>query len=84
MKLVRDKQEIKQPLNNYTVYRHTSPSGKVYIGITKQKPHKRWNSGQPLFERAILKYGWDLPNATAILRGGVLMAALRTAGILNQ
>lgn len=66
MKSVRDKQEIKQPLNNYTVYRHTSPSGKVYIGITKQKPYKRWNKGkgyingnQPLFERAILKYGWD-------------------------
>lgn len=26
----------------YSVYKHTSPSGKVYIGITKQKPVKRW------------------------------------------
>ena len=67
MKSVRDKQEIKQQqLNNYTVYKHTSPSGKVYIDITKQKPHRRWNKGkgyinenQPLFERAIFKYGWD-------------------------
>lgn len=67
MKSVRDKQEIKQQqLNNYTVYRHTSPSGKVYIGITKMSPKKRWNNGrgyinsrQILFERAILKYGWD-------------------------
>ena len=23
-----------QKTNNYTVYKHTSPSGKVYIGIT--------------------------------------------------
>lgn len=66
MKLVRDKQEISQSLNNYTVYRHTSPSGKSYIGITKMKPSKRWKNGkgyingsQILFERAILKYGWD-------------------------
>lgn len=67
MKSVRDKQEIKQQqLNNYTMYKHTSPSGKVYIGITKMTPKKRWNNGkgyinsrQILFERAILKYGWD-------------------------
>ena len=50
----------------YTVYKHTSPSGKVYIGITKHKPEWRWNHGrgycrgdQPLFQRAIEKYGWD-------------------------
>lgn len=29
----------------YTVYKHTTPSGKVYIGITKQKPWQRWNNG---------------------------------------
>jgi hypothetical protein len=29
----------------YTVYKHTFPNGKVYIGITKQKPKKRWASG---------------------------------------
>ena len=50
----------------YTVYKHTSPSGKVYIGITCRKPEYRWNHGrgykeidQPLFYRAIKKYGWD-------------------------
>lgn len=26
---------------NYTVYRHISPSGKVYVGITKRKPVER-------------------------------------------
>lgn len=50
---------------SYTVYKHISPSGKVYVGITKQKPEYRWNHGrnyrkdQLLFHRAIKKYGWD-------------------------
>ena len=47
----------------YTVYKHTSPSGKVYIGITSIEPIKRWKNGRnyktsPLFFNAILKYGW--------------------------
>ena len=54
-------------MNNYCVYKHTSPSGKVYVGITKQKPKYRWNNGkgytrtdeQILFKRAIIKYGWN-------------------------
>lgn len=48
----------------YTVYKHTTPSGKVYIGITKQKPEQRWDNGNgykknEYFYRAILKYGWE-------------------------
>ena len=49
---------------NYTVYKHTSPSGKTYIGITGRSVEQRWGSngngyyGQP-FYKAILKYGWD-------------------------
>lgn len=48
---------------NFTVYKHTSPNGKVYIGITSQKPEYRWDNGngyrnQRLFYRAIQKYGW--------------------------
>lgn len=27
---------------SYTVYKHTSPSGKCYIGITLTKPEYRW------------------------------------------
>jgi group I intron endonuclease len=51
-------------MNNYIVYKHTSPSGKVYIGITQQSPENRWQGGlgyrrNPHFFRAILKYGWD-------------------------
>lgn len=49
---------------NYIVYRHTSPSGKVYIGITSKKPEYRWSNGNgykdsPKFYNAIKKYGWN-------------------------
>lgn len=48
----------------YYVYKHTSPSGKIYIGITQQRPTKRWGSGcnydyNDHFYNAIRKYGWN-------------------------
>lgn len=48
----------------YTVYMHTCPNDKVYIGITKRKPSVRWNNGKgyqhnEYFSRAIEKYGWE-------------------------
>ncbi len=48
----------------YYVYRHVSPIGKSYIGITKQNPERRFQNGegyktQDAFYRAIKKYGWD-------------------------
>lgn len=51
-------------VNNYYVYMHKSPNGKVYVGITCQEPTKRWNNGKgyqhnEYFSRAIEKYGWD-------------------------
>lgn len=50
--------------NNYTVYKHTSPNGKVYIGITSQPTERRWRKGEgyidnDYFYKAIQKYGWD-------------------------
>lgn len=58
----------------YSVYKHTSPCGKVYIGITKQKPKYRWGreSGYRTnehFKRAIEKYGWDSFEHEIILDG---------------
>ena len=52
--------------NTWCVYRHISPSGKVYIGITHHKdPKRRWGKngshytkGQAIYN-AILKYGWN-------------------------
>ena len=48
----------------YSVYKHTSPNGKVYIGITKRSLNDRWRNGNgykknPHFWKAIEKYGWD-------------------------
>ena len=48
----------------WILYRHISPSGKVYIGITGNSNVKhRWCNGSsykgcPCFHNAILKYGW--------------------------
>ena len=51
-------------MNNWTIYRHVSPSGKVYIGITSQDVKKRWRYGYGyknclILKEAIVKYGWD-------------------------
>jgi len=48
----------------YSVYRHISPAGKSYIGITMQNPERRFQNGngyktQKAFYRAIKKYGWE-------------------------
>ena len=52
--------------NNYTVYMHTVvPTGKRYVGITRQNVKRRWGSNgcaynkSQYFAKAILKYGWD-------------------------
>ena len=47
----------------YYVYKHITPNNKIYIGITKQNPSKRWGEGHnyknsSYFYNAILKYGW--------------------------
>ena len=50
----------------YIVYQHKNKiNGKIYIGITSQKPENRWGSqgcnykSSPHFYSAIQKYGWD-------------------------
>lgn len=54
------------PERPYSIYSHTSPKGKVYIGLTKHKNlYQRWGSkgrrysNHTVFTRAIKKYGWD-------------------------
>ena len=48
----------------YTVYMHTTPDGKVYIGATSLSVNTRWQKGKNYkssrrFDEAIQKYGWD-------------------------
>lgn len=62
------------PMTNFTLYRHTSPSGKVYIGITHQTPEARWQNGlgyrkNAHFFRAIVKYGWRNFNHEILAEG---------------
>lgn len=49
------------------VYKLTSPTGKIYIGCTGQKPKTRWNNGKGYSSNSTLyadieKYGWDAFN----------------------
>ena len=57
--------DINKDSGNYCVYKHTNKiNGKIYIGITQQKPEERWKNGKGYthnkhFKSAIQKYGWD-------------------------
>lgn len=60
-----DQEEEKKENNNYVLYKHTFPNGRVYIGITERKPEKRWGkngngykSNKKMFED-IKKYQWE-------------------------
>ena len=49
--------------DSYSVYMHTCPKNKKYIGVTLQKPELRWRGGRgyqrnPYFYKVIMKVGW--------------------------
>lgn len=52
-------------MKKYCVYCHTNNiNNKKYVGITSEKPEKRWKNGlgykhNEYFYNAILKYGWE-------------------------
>ena len=58
----------------YCVYKHTTPSRKIYIGVTCKKPERRWNNGNGYahnkhFYAAIKKYGWENIQHKVVERG---------------
>ena len=63
--LVRKNTKEAKLKETWCVYLHTNKiNGKKYVGITSQKPERRWNNGNgykdsPRFWNAIQKYGWD-------------------------
>jgi group I intron endonuclease len=62
----------------YSVYKHTAPNGKVYIGITRKRPEKRWLNGKGYpnnyhFSNAIMFYGW------ANIKHDILLSGLTKA-----
>lgn len=60
--------------NTYIVYKHVSPNGKAYVGITSLSPSRRWGRGSgyisnKYFSYAIKKYGWDNFEHEILLEG---------------
>lgn len=58
----------------WTVYRHITPNGKQYFGLTSTDVEIRWgkngyNYRNQLFGRAINKYGWDNIIHEVIIQG---------------
>lgn len=60
-------------ISNYSVYKHTAPNGKVYIGVTGVAPKCRWANGEgyrnQIFYRAVKKYGWENINSEILFEG---------------
>ncbi len=51
-------------VNMYSIYVHTFPNGKTYVGITMKDVNIRWGNGNnyancSAVNRAIKKYGWE-------------------------
>lgn len=58
------KTKVETEKGHYTVYMHTTPSNKRYIGLTGQNVKDRWRKDghgykNQIFYRAISKYGWN-------------------------
>lgn len=60
-------------MGDWSVYKHTTPDGKVYIGATGKNPKDRWNYGYGYRNSnlypAITKYGWDAIQHDIIANG---------------
>lgn len=58
----------------WTVYRHTSPDGKMYVGVTCKPINRRWQNGtgyqnNKKFSADIDLYGWDNFQHEVLLTG---------------
>lgn len=65
----------------WSVYKHTFPNGKVYIGTTSQNPCDRWNNGMGYIKNKrmfydIVQFGWN-NISHEILKSGLSEKAAR-------
>lgn len=65
---------IDQKIPIFSVYIHTFPNGKRYVGITSRDPETRWKRGKNYrnniyLTRAFEKYGWDNVQHEIVARG---------------
>ena len=70
----------------WSIYKHTFPNGKIYIGLTKQEPEKRFKNGYsyedcPLMFNAIKKYGWNNVQTTWLYSN---IETVQEAGLLER
>ena len=76
-------------LNNYNVYKHTFPDGKIYIGVSIN-PLKRWSNGHGYYfnvelDKAIQEVGWENIKCYLglIVFYGIVILELVTIAIVN-
>ena len=70
----------------YSVYKHTAPNGKIYIGMSSN-PVMRWNNGEGYrdnegFYADIKQYGWKNISHEIVVSGLSREDALRIESIL--
>jgi len=66
--------QFQQSEDTFSLYKHTVPNGKVYIGITSLKPYTRWGGGSGYkqnedFYKDITEFGWDNIEHTILANG---------------
>ena len=63
-----------EEVKKYSVYVHTFPNGKKYVGMTAQSVEKRWGNGkaystQTKMSEAIKEFGWENVKHEVIFSG---------------
>ena len=55
----------------WCVYVHIAPNGKKYVGITSQKPEKRWNHGEGYQRHPYFYFYCNIWSGICILYAGL-------------
>lgn len=59
MNTLKSNEQKENEIKNYKVYIHTNIiNGKIYVGITKQRPERRWKNGWGYYDKTGRAYFW--------------------------